>query len=189
MLPKARLENLSVRELPDEMLVYDLTSHKTHCLNPTSALVWRHCDGRTSLAELSRLVQQRLPLGDADAVVRLALEQLSRRGLLEAPVLPLTDAARASRRAALKKLALAAAALPLVMTISNAARAQSSLPPTVITLAPGGPPIPGRFGSNNIVFRLAAGQPCSLNSQCISLNCVGAQFNEQTRQFAQGRCA
>ena len=60
MLPKARLDKLSIRELPDETLVHDLTTHKTHCLNPTAALVWRHCDGRTTLAELERQVQEKL---------------------------------------------------------------------------------------------------------------------------------
>lgn len=187
MLPKARLENLSVRELPEETLVYDRATHKTHCLNRTSALVWRHCDGRTSLAALAGLIAEKFHLPNPDAVARLALEQLSRRGLLEQPVTPLSDAARASRRSALKKLAAVAAALPLVMTINNAARGQ--IPPTVITEQPGGAPIPARFGSHDMVLRLASGQPCSVSTQCISLYCVGASWNPQTRQFAQGRCA
>ena len=40
MLPKARQEQLTVRELPDETVVYDLARHKAHCLNPTAALIW-----------------------------------------------------------------------------------------------------------------------------------------------------
>ena len=56
MLPKARQERLTTQVLPDETLVYDHERHKAHCLNVTAALVWRHCDGHTSLDELARRV-------------------------------------------------------------------------------------------------------------------------------------
>jgi hypothetical protein len=113
-LPKARTERLTVSELADETLVYDHDRQRAHCLNATAALVWRHCDGQTSVEQLAAL----LPQGEgAEAVVRLALDQLSRRGLLVEKVAPLTGQARVSRREALKKLVVAAVALPAVMTI------------------------------------------------------------------------
>jgi hypothetical protein len=46
MFPRARAENLTVRVLGDETLVYDQERHKAHCLNATAALVWRHCNGK-----------------------------------------------------------------------------------------------------------------------------------------------
>jgi len=49
-LPQARSEDLVIQDIGDEVLVYDLTRHKAHCLNRTAALVWRKCDGtRTPL--------------------------------------------------------------------------------------------------------------------------------------------
>lgn len=115
--PLARSEKLTVRQLPDETLVYDHQTNKGHCLNATAALVWKHCDGMATVAELARRI------GQPAAVVELALEQLSRRGLLAKPAPALAGPARLARRNVLKKLAFAAA-LPLVLTITSRAAAQ-----------------------------------------------------------------
>jgi hypothetical protein len=129
VFPRARHARLTVRELPDETLVYDQERHKGHCLNATAALVWRHCDGKTSLDELARRVARELRLGRgreaaAAELVGLALEQLGRRHLLDEAPAPLPEARRLSRRDALKKLALAAV-LPLVMTVATRTAAES----------------------------------------------------------------
>ncbi len=125
MFPRARTDHLTVRELGDETLVYDRERHKGHCLNRTAALVWCHCDGRTSLAGLAQVVADETSVDDAAAVVGLALEQLGRRGLLvEAPT-PLAPTERVGRREALRKLAFVAAVLPLVLTIATKTAAQS----------------------------------------------------------------
>ena len=55
-LPEARREDIVVQELPDETLVYDLKRHKALCLNRAAGLVWKHCDGRTSVAEMAVLL-------------------------------------------------------------------------------------------------------------------------------------
>lgn len=117
MLPKARTEGLTVRELADETLIYDLKTLKAHCLNPTCARIWRACDGATPVARLAERMQAELGIERGQAVVQLALEQLTRRGLLEQPVQPLMGKARLSRRQILKTLAAAAVALPVVMTL------------------------------------------------------------------------
>ena len=67
----------------DETLLYDHQRHKGHCLNATAALVWRHCDGNTSVEELTRIVAQEMGIAQAAQVVGLALEQLGRRHLLD----------------------------------------------------------------------------------------------------------
>ena len=53
-LPRMREQGLVVDDLPDEVLVYDLDRHQAHCLNRTAALVWRHCDGQTTVKEIAR---------------------------------------------------------------------------------------------------------------------------------------
>jgi hypothetical protein len=127
---KARQANLIVRELPDEVLVYDLNSYKAHCLNETAAFVWNHCDGKTSAVELAALMHEEYGQPVDDGVVWLALKQLSRADLLEETIAPNADAARASRRAVLRRLGAAAALTPLVISvIAPSASAGTSIPP------------------------------------------------------------
>jgi len=52
--PKAREAGLILEPLDDELLVYDIQSHRSNALNATAAFVWRHCDGKTSIPELAR---------------------------------------------------------------------------------------------------------------------------------------
>ena len=63
MLPCRREKDLIVRQLSDETLVYDLKRDKAHCLNPTAAAVWRHCDGRTSVSQLAALLRRECQSG------------------------------------------------------------------------------------------------------------------------------
>ncbi|HKI35501.1 MAG TPA: PqqD family protein [Gemmataceae bacterium] len=119
LLPIARRENLVVRELPGETLVYDLKQNKAHCLNRSAALVFCHCDGQTTLAELAAVLRRELGVPDVDAAVRLALEQLSRRGLLEQAVPRPEEGERRSRRAALRKLTAVLGAVPLVLSLTT----------------------------------------------------------------------
>jgi hypothetical protein len=122
MKPVARKDKLTTSELPEETLVYDLESHKLHCLNRPSALVWRHCDGRHDLAALEALLARELGLSaeEAAAAARLALEQLGRRNLLQEAPAPAAGEERLTRRKALRKMAVAAAAaIPLVMSLKS----------------------------------------------------------------------
>jgi hypothetical protein len=88
MLPEARRDNLIVQELEQETLVYDLECHRAHCLNATAALVWRHCDGRSSVAAISSLLCQQHGLAADTEMVWQALGQLQRARLVRfgAPV-------------------------------------------------------------------------------------------------------
>src|SRR5262249_41563684 len=98
-----------------------------HCLNATAALVWRHCDGLTSLDELARHVANEsgaVSVTAAAEVVSLALEQLGRRHLLEQAPDPLPPERRIGRRDALRRLAYVVA-LPLVLTVATKAAAQT----------------------------------------------------------------
>jgi hypothetical protein len=123
--PRARQENLTIRELPDETLVYDQERRTAHCLNTTAALVWRVCDGNTSLEDLARIVARELHIPQENEIVELALEQLARRHLLEEAPRAQRSIDRASRREALRQLLRAAIALPLILTITTRAAAQT----------------------------------------------------------------
>src|SRR5437763_9240292 len=96
--PRAREEGLLVQELPDETLVYDLNRHRAHSLNRTATLIWRHCDGRTTAAEMAALLQRELNLPADEEVVWMALRRLGRAHLLQERITPPADALRYSRR-------------------------------------------------------------------------------------------
>src|SRR6266536_266430 len=51
--PLARKDDLIIKEMPDEVLVYDLVRDQAHCLNRTAALVWNYSDGRTNAATMA----------------------------------------------------------------------------------------------------------------------------------------
>lgn len=116
-LPLARQKDLISHELSGELLVYDLTRNKVHCLNPATALVWRSCDGKRTMEELASLVSARLDLPADEDIVRLALAHLEKARLLEAPLPEATAARRLSRRQLVKRLGIGLGALPLLSTL------------------------------------------------------------------------
>jgi hypothetical protein len=118
MKPVARREGLLIRELPDEVLVYDRKEHRAHCLNRTAATVFRHADGTRTVAELSRLLAPGAAGPVAEDVVTLALARLAEAGLLEGEVAAAAPAAGMTRRDLARRAGLAAAILlPAVASI------------------------------------------------------------------------
>ncbi|MDT4953784.1 MAG: hypothetical protein QOJ02_1922 [Acidobacteriota bacterium] len=116
--PLARKEGLLVQELPHEVLVYDSERHKAHCLNPTAALVWKHCDGRTSVSEIARLLEKSLGTGAVDEdVVWCALNQLEKDHLLEEKLAWPIGMERISRRTLMRRVGIAVVLLPVITTI------------------------------------------------------------------------
>lgn len=150
--PRARAERMVVRELPDEVLVYDLDTHRAVCLNSTAAEVWRLCDGRRTPADIREALEKSSGGHVPEELVWLALEQLGRDNLLDAcPPRPV-GLAGLSRRDMIKRVGLAAAlTLPAVSSIvaPTPAEASSCLP---------------------------AGASCSTTAQCCSgLVCDGGK--------------
>jgi hypothetical protein len=123
LAPKRK--NAVVRQVADELLVYDLETNKAHCLNRIAAEVWMLCDGKTTVAEIVGKVGETATPSVDEAVVELALRRLQKAGLIEQdssgfePIIP-------SRRVALRKMATAALALPLVTTILVPTAAQAA---------------------------------------------------------------
>src|SRR5712664_2884482 len=82
-LPCARKDGLVIKELVDETLVYDLERDEAHCLNQTAALVWKCCDGKTTVGKMIGLLQEKLEISVNADVVWLAIKQLQRFHLVE----------------------------------------------------------------------------------------------------------
>jgi Coenzyme PQQ synthesis protein D (PqqD) len=149
LMPCARTEGLIVQTLPDEVLVYDLGRHKAHCLNHTAALIWKRCDGQTSMTEMVHLLAQEMKMPVPETVVWLALQQLGKARLLAEGVDGPGAEARMSRRQVMRRIGWAAAVtLPLVTSI---------VAPTAVEAA----------------TCLTTGFPCTSNAQCCSGLCVG----------------
>ena len=128
MTPCARREGLVVRELPDEVLIYDRDRDKAHCLNQTAALVWKYCDGKPTVPTIARQLERDLETKPIDEkVVWYALSQLSKDHLLEDSVVPPAMLAAMTRREMVRALGVAAAiAVPLVTSIVAPTPAQAA---------------------------------------------------------------
>lgn len=115
-LPKARDYGLVVQESHDEVLVYDIDTNKAHCLNRSSAIVWKACDGHRTVSDIVREFE--LTSGDkvSEDFVWLALDQLGTKGLLNAKLE--TKVAGKSRREVLKTIGFASVvALPVIASL------------------------------------------------------------------------
>lgn len=117
-LPKARQEKIVIKQIADEVLVYDCARDKAHCLNPSAAAVWQRCDGQTTVSEIARLIAtDSEPVNES--IVWLALGELHRSHLLEEPQGLPQAMLGMSRREAVRRIGLGAAiALPLVASIT-----------------------------------------------------------------------
>lgn len=126
----ARNEDLVVRELQDEVLVYDLKRDKAHCLNHTSAFVWNHCDGQTTVYEMAKLMEKEWGTPVTEEMVWFILNKLSRADLLQEPITLPQAQAGISRRSAVRRLGFGALmAVPVVMSIvTPVAAAAASVP-------------------------------------------------------------
>jgi hypothetical protein len=140
--PRARSEAIVVERVADEVLVYDLRRDRAHCLNESAALVWEKCDGQATVEEIAREV------GAGEEVVWMAVEELSRAGLMEGRV-KRAGGGGVSRREMMKRVAVAAAiGVPVVTSI---------VAPTASHAANCRP----------------AGQACTTATQCCSGLCNG----------------
>jgi hypothetical protein len=114
--PTARKSGLVVQEVPNEVLVFDLDSNKAHCLNDTAAMVWKSCDGKTSVPEIAKFIEKETGKGVSDDLVWLAIDQLTENRLIEEKLE--TPHSGMSRRDVVKKIGLASMiAIPVVASL------------------------------------------------------------------------
>ena len=128
-MPSARRSKLVLRELADEVLVYDEETHRAHCLNRAAALVWKHCDGKTPVTAIAERVSEKLSSPVSDDFVWLALDQLAESELLASATVRPEPTSTISRRRMIRRLGLAAAvSLPLITSIVSPTAAEAQSP-------------------------------------------------------------
>jgi coenzyme PQQ synthesis protein D (PqqD) len=137
-LPVARREGLLVEKLPDEVLVYDLDRKKAHCLNSTAALIWNHCDGRTTIDDLVMLLQKQSKGKVQEDVVWFGLDQLRTARLIEGQPTTPAGKQRLSRRELVKKIGLAVS-IPIIVSVL-APQASAALSCAHVGCVPCNPP-------------------------------------------------
>ena len=113
--PVARTESLIVKEVDGETLVYDLKTDKAHCLNDTAARVWKNCDGRNSVSEISEILSAESNTTVKEDLVWLALDQLQNFKLLEETPAKPVHLFGMTRRQMVARLGIAAVALPAIV--------------------------------------------------------------------------
>lgn len=120
MKPHARAEGLIVQGAGEELIVHDQERRTAHRLNPTAALVWSHCDGQHSVADLARVLQRKLKAPPDEELVRLTLDKLGKAHLLRQPKASPAWITAASRRNLIIKLGksgMVAFLLPVVASV------------------------------------------------------------------------
>lgn len=128
-LLQARTREIVVQELENETLVYDLQTNKIVCLNQTSAIVWKHCNGKNSVAEIANILSVQMKIIVGEEVVEFAIEQLKKENLLENSNEIFTNISKLSRREAIRRISLSSSAiLPIITFVvaPSSSQAQSA---------------------------------------------------------------
>jgi len=111
MNPLGRRSEIYVEKLPEEVILYDKTNDKVHCLSKTAAAVWESSDGTRTVDDLSQTVAARLGAPLDRRLVLEGLEELEKAGLMEAGCGIVSDPVLTSRREAVGKIAMAGTSL------------------------------------------------------------------------------
>jgi hypothetical protein len=113
---KLQGDHITTREIEVELLIYDERTHRAWCLNPSSACIWRLCNGRNKVGRIASLASKELGSAVNEELVLLTLEELQEKGLLECGTMEVL-AQGVSRREMIGKVGLAAL-LPVVAAIT-----------------------------------------------------------------------
>ena len=126
VVPRARTNRLVTRELGDELVVYDLERHKAYCLNRVAMLVFRHCDGETTIPDMARRIGGALGLPVDEQAVRLGLVRLEKAHLLDSPVAQMLHTSRREMLRTLGRVAVVVVPLVTALTVPTSAQAQAT---------------------------------------------------------------
>jgi hypothetical protein len=77
ILPTARTSQIAFNELGMELQIHDLSINTAFCLDKTSAIIYKACEGLTTFAEMN------LKYAFTDDLIYLALEELKAANLLQ----------------------------------------------------------------------------------------------------------
>ena len=178
--PVARSHNAVVQNLPDEVLIYDLNINKAYCLNSTSALIYRLCDGNHSIADISQNLTRKLNQPVSEEIVRLALDEMKKQDLLSNGDELDTEFEDVSRRDLIRRIGFTSVlALPLISTViaPTAVSAQSACTDGGFPNSQGNCPVNQRCVGGNCQACLINGTPllggCNLTTGalCCSVTC------------------
>ena len=184
--PRTRAEGLLVEQVNDEIVVFDTLSRAAHCLSPLAAIVFEHCNGRTSLEDLAAVASERLGETIDTAAIEETLAQLDERELLD-------EDPGITRRGMIGKTAAvggAAFAAPLITSV---------LAPTAASAASatcGGPPpkptvlcCPCTTGSGTNKDNCCYIPSVTNNCQCVKAEGNSTKFCKPSANPAQGTIA
>ena len=147
-LPRARKDDLVTRQIPGELLVYDLKRHKAYCLNDTAAAVWKSCDGRRTVSDLAAKLQKDQKSPVDEKIVWLALDQLEKSYLLQSKAAKPGGLPTISRRGLVRSGIATAIALPLVTMIAAPTAQAAGTPITQAVCTGRHQSDPGGCGTN-----------------------------------------
>ena len=116
--PKARQNDIVIKELEGEILIYDLNSKKVFCLNEASALIWQACDGKRSVSEITNVISKKLKTEVNEDLVWLALDRLKKENLITNSDDIIGNFNGLSRREVIKKIGFSSmVAIPIITSI------------------------------------------------------------------------
>jgi hypothetical protein len=98
MRPRARADGLLVEELANELVIYDKVRNRAHSLNRAAALVWKQCDGKTTVESIAARLRNEFEMEIDDGLVWSALDGLGKAGLLRERIEMPPDLSVLSRR-------------------------------------------------------------------------------------------
>jgi hypothetical protein len=174
--PKSRENDLVIQELSDEILVYDLKSHRALCLNEASALVWKACDGKNSVSKIAQVVSAKLKSEVNEDFVWVALDGLKREKLISNAADVTSPFYGLSRREVIKKIGFSSmVALPMVSSLvaPSAIHAQSIVGPTCSSGNPGECSCMGSLPIGSICATFDCASPC--NACLVTAACMAPE--------------
>ena len=158
MNPEAREDGLLVQTVGDETIIYDQLHDRAHRLNRTAALVWRSCDGRRTVRDLTQTLHTETGAPPDEDLVVLALDRLNKSHLLREPFAP-AGGDPVTRRDVVRKLAITGAMTLLIPVV------QSMVAPT--------PAMAMSVGCAKRGQHPSALRPCCPGLQVIGGRCLG----------------
>ena len=178
--PNARNENIVVRNIGDETLIYDLVSNRAFCLNATLAKVYSVCDGKITFEEFKSRHSF------TDDLIYFSLDELRRENLIKTDTQYQSPLALLTRREIAKRVGLSTLiALPLITSLvaPNPAEA-ASLPGLPCATANQNCPFDGTFTQGNC----CDGLRCLDNGFCIACRSSGVLFNSYAISLNPAGC-
>lgn len=183
-VPVARYEDIVVQELKDEVLVCDTKNNQVFCLNQTAGEVWKLCDGKTKVTEISRILSKKLKTNVGEEIVMFTLDELSNHNLLGENVSTSRFLAGVSRREVIKRIGLSSiVALPLITSVSMPTAAQAQSGACFVFADPCNDDTEccsGCCNFGNCDVGQPAGSPCTTGAECCSGCCSGDVLNPGT---------